>query len=127
MNKLLRHILAAALCVAFTAGAAFGQRQRNYIYLFDCTQSMQQYGIWEPAKTALQRTIGVQCPQPDARFAVIPFQGSVHPAFEFGSEEYTRQLPEMLKAFDGYIGTRTNTNLYDALQAGFDRDRKSVV
>ncbi len=121
MNKLLRHILAAALCVAFAAGAAFGQRQRNYIYLFDCTQSMQQYGIWEPAKTALQRTIGVQRPQPDARFAVIPFQGSVHPAFEFGSEEYTRQLPEMLKAFDGYIGTLTNTNLYDALQAGFDR------
>lgn len=121
MNKLLRHILFAIIAVAAATPVATAQRQRNYIYLFDCTQSMQELGIWEPAKTALQRTVDVQLPQPEAQFAVIPFQGKTHPTITFDADTYGRRREDMIKALDGYITQRTNTNIVDALQAGFDR------
>ncbi|MDE6160878.1 MAG: hypothetical protein K2F77_04390 [Muribaculaceae bacterium] len=51
MKKYLLHLVATLICIAMTAPVATGQRQRNYIYLFDCTQSMQTLGIWDAAKT----------------------------------------------------------------------------
>lgn len=126
MKKAHAFILLILLMMAVAAPVAQGQRQRNYIYLFDCTQSMQTLGIWEPAKSALQRTVDVQLPQPDAQFAVIPFQHVAYPAFAFDASTYAKQREPMLKAVDGYIAARTNTNIVDALQAGFDRCRPEM-
>ncbi|MDE6136620.1 MAG: VWA domain-containing protein [Muribaculaceae bacterium] len=120
MKKAHAFILLILLIMAVAAPVAQGQRQRNYIYLFDCTQSMQTLGIWEPAKSALQRTVDVQLPQAEAQFAVVPFQDVAYPAFAFDASTYAGQREPMLKALDGYIARRTNTNIADALRAGFD-------
>ena len=126
MKKAHAFIGLILLMLGTMAPGALAQRQRNYIYLFDCTQSMQTLGIWEPAKSALQRTVDVQLPQPDAQFAVIPFQHVAYPAFAFDASTYAKQREPLLKAVDGYIATKTNTNIVDALQAGFDRCRPEM-
>lgn len=115
MNRKPLFLLSVILSLSLAASA---QRQRNYIYLFDCTQSMEWSDIWQPAKTALDRTVNVQRMQPDASFTVIPFQGLVHPSFGFGSDGYLKVKPDMTEAFDGYIRTKTNTNIADALTEG---------
>lgn len=122
----IRHICAVLLCVVLAAPGAGAQRQRNNIYLFDCTQSMQELGIWDAAKTALGRTVDVQAAQPEALFTVIPFQGTVHPAFSFDAAGRAKYQGEIEKACDKYITNRTNTNIVDALQAGFDRCRPEL-
>lgn len=126
MKKYLLHLVATLICIAMTAPAATGQRQRNYIYLFDCTQSMQTLGIWDAAKTALDRTVGVQLAVPEAQFSVIPFQGKNHPAFAFDAESYAKTKGEMFGKFDEYIKARTNTSIYDALNEAFSRCRPEM-
>ena len=55
MNKLKTPILLLFLIMSVSVMA---QRQRNYVYLFDCTWSMKSpYGIWEHAKQFMKEDI----------------------------------------------------------------------
>ena len=101
------------------APGAVAQRQRNYIYLFDCTQSMQQLGIWDAAKDALQSTIALQEEHPEAQFSVIPFQGQNHKTYSFEAGQFGRYRNDILADCDKYIGSLTNTNIVDALGGAF--------
>lgn len=48
-------------------------KQRQYIYVFDCTQSMDvDYGIWEPAKRWLEDDIGRK--RDNALITIVPFR-----------------------------------------------------
>lgn len=51
---------------------SFAQKQRNYIYVFDCTASMKDYKIYEPAKKWLHEDIDRQAD--DAMITIIPFR-----------------------------------------------------
>lgn len=47
-------------------------RNRNYIYVFDCTQSMEEFGIWKDAKKWLYEDIKRK--QEDALITIVPFR-----------------------------------------------------
>lgn len=51
---------------------SFAQKQRNYVYVFDCTASMKDYKIYEPAKKWLHEDIDRQAD--DAMITIIPFR-----------------------------------------------------
>lgn len=103
------------LCFSFLLyGSVFAQRERNYVYLFDCTQSMQQLGIWDSAKTYLKDDIARL--SPDATVTIIPFQGKVHPAIQFKPIKFN--WDRVNNELDTYIPTRTNTNICAAWDEG---------
>lgn len=112
-----RFIVIALTIIGFVAQLS-AQRQRNYIYLFDCTQSMQEKGLWTPARTALDKTIERQRTQDGSRFTVIPFQGRVYSPIRFSGDDYPKAKQTIDKDFDSYILQRTNTNIIDVFRAG---------
>lgn len=117
---------ACRLCVAMVAviaalawpDTASAQRERNYIYIFDCTGSMKKLNLWDPAKAALDKTITRQGRIEGANFTVIPFQGKVHESFSFAGEDYGKNRDKIFGAFDKYVDILTNTNIYEAFEAG---------
>lgn len=96
---------------------AKAQRERNYIYLFDCTQSMQPLKLWEPAKDALDKTLQKRATEPESHVCIFPFQGTVHPAIRFDSKDYASHRKDINATLDKYIQNRTNTNIVAALKA----------
>ena len=90
------------------------QRERNYIYMFDCTQSMiDQEDIWQQTKDWLHDDISQL---ESGQITVIPFQGKAYEPIVFDREDYDAQRVE--KAFDEYIKTRTNTSICGAWDKG---------
>ena len=68
--------LAIALLLSFGLAVAMqAQSPRNYIYLFDCTTSMNKgdQPIWKPAQEALRQTIERLAQQPNTTFSIVPF------------------------------------------------------
>lgn len=67
-----RTIISLLVCFLTVVLPAAAQRQKQYIYLFDCTQSMQQLGLWQPTRAALDRIIERERVNDDTEFVVIP-------------------------------------------------------
>lgn len=105
------------LLLAMLWSTSFGQRERNYIYLFDCTQSMNGYNnspdIWEQTKSWLWDDIGQL---KDGHVSVIPFQGKVYTPIRFDRADYKKGNIE--KSLNDYIKNVTNTNICAAWDAG---------
>lgn len=118
MRRSSQRILATAIIILGFVTQLHAQRQRNYIYLFDCTQSMQQMGLWDPARTALDKTIERQRNQDGCRFTVIPFQAKAYAPITFDGAEYPKMKKEIGQAFDSYIQNLTNTSIIDVFHAG---------
>lgn len=110
-NKLTCLILFICCCISIHA-----QRERNYVFLFDCTQSMKnpQSDIWEPTKQYLKNEIG-RLPE-KASVHVLPFQHVVYPAIQFQRSDF--DWGKIEKDFETYIQNKTNTNICDAWDAG---------
>ncbi len=93
------------------------QRERNYIYLFDCTKSMTGFkgnvSIWERTKTYLKKDIEKH--SKGTTLHLIPFQDKVYPAFNFTIEDFAWK--EIEKALDEHVKKVTNTNICDAWDA----------
>lgn len=106
----------AALLACLPVGA---RRERNYIYLFDCTQSMRSYGIWEQARNSLDRTLTNHSGESGNRVYVVPFQADAYPEIEFDASEYLtgKNRERVSEAFTGYITKRTNTSISAALNS----------
>ena len=103
------------------------QSARNYIYLFDCTQSMQwgEEPIWEPARDALRETVGRQAKEPNTLFHIVAFQDKkVIPEADilaFDGEQYNaKKQGEIDSLFNRVInGPKSKTNIVSALKKGF--------
>lgn len=93
------------------------QRERNYIYLLDCTKSMTGYGgspkIWEPTKNYLRKELEKHVP--GTTLHVVPFQGNVLPAFSFDANNLDWNNIE--KELEKHVQNVTNTNICDAWKA----------
>jgi len=96
------------------------QRERNYIYLLDCTKSMIGYNgspnIWKPTKSYLENELEKHTPSTSLH--VIPFQESVLPCFNFSAEEFNgRKWKEIEGKIDEYVEKPTKTNICSAWDA----------
>lgn len=113
-----RTIISLLVCFLTVVLPAAAQRQKQYIYLFDCTQSMQQLGLWQPTRAALDRIIERERVNDDTEFVVIPFQDRAYTPITFSSATYPGAKADIDKAFDTYIEKRTNTNILDVFNTG---------
>ena len=90
------------------------QRERNYIYLLDCTKSMTGHGgcpkIWDPTLVYLKKELEKHTP--GTSLHVVPFQGKVLPAFSFDANNLDWNKIE--KELQKHVVNVTNTNICDA-------------
>lgn len=117
MNRLKTLILLLSLIMSISAMA---QRERNYIYLLDCTKSMTGFNgspnIWNPTKSYLNGELEKHTP--GTTLHVIPFQGNVLPCVNFNAEDFnTKKWKEIEEKIDGYVQNVTGTNICDAWDA----------
>ena len=120
--------LAIALLLSFGLAVAMqAQSPRNYIYLFDCTTSMNKgdQPIWKPAQEALRQTIERLAQQPNTTFSIVPFKDkSVIPNSDILTFEGKRYGSNMQLAIDSLLdreikGPQHYTNIVSALEKGF--------
>ena len=93
------------------------QRERNYIYLLDCTKSMTGFNgspnIWEPTKKYLKNELEKH--EPNTTLHVVPFQEKVLPSFNFTVRSLNwKDINEKLNK---HVEKITNTNICDAWDA----------
>lgn len=97
--------------------SVLAQRERNYIYVLDCTKSMTGYNgspnIWEPTKDYLRQELEKHTP--GTTLHVIPFQGKTLPAFSFDANNLDWKKIE--KQLEEHVKNVTNTNICDAWDA----------
>lgn len=116
----IRYCIALVLAL-MTYASASAQREKNNIYLFDCTGSMKTNGLWEPAKNTLDATITTQTAIPGSQFTIIPFGDNPYPAFTFTSAEYPGEKSDIEIAFNSNIAAAKYTHITDVLLAGFSK------
>ena len=72
-NISVRSIL---LVILISIGTSlWAQRERNYIYVLDCSNSMLGYHLWDPTMNFLEKSIGNL--SDNSMVTIIPFQGKV--------------------------------------------------
>lgn len=90
------------------------QRERNYIYVLDCTKSMTGYkgapNIWKETKSYLKSELEKHTP--GTSLHLIPFQDHALPAYSFNAEDLNWKKIE--KDLDEIVQNVTNTNICDA-------------
>ena len=114
MNRLKTLLLFLSLIMSVSV---FAQRERNYIYLLDCTKSMTGYNgspkIWEPTRNYLKKELDKHTP--GTTLHVIPFQEKVLPAFSFDANDL--DWNKIDKELQKHVENVTNTNICDAWDA----------
>lgn len=106
-----------ALILSLSAQA---QRERNYIYLLDCTKSMKGYNgspnIWTPTKDYLKAELKKHTH--GTTLHVIPFQGEALSCISFNAEDFNnKKWKEIDGVINGYVERVTGTNICDAWDA----------
>lgn len=97
--------------------ALYAQRERNYIYLFDCTKSMKGYGnnenIYSDIKDYLHKEIESQ--DDNSTICIIPFQHTPYSPIKFHKTDFSSSLWGNIESvLDEKVENVTNTNIYDA-------------
>lgn len=112
--------LILTLLISVSMICAYAQRERNYIYIVDCTKSMSGYqgktpDIWVPTTDFLSRSIASA---PDGSLInIVPFQNSAYPVITFQAKDY--DAGDLRMRLDKYIsGAPTNTNICDPWISG---------
>lgn len=113
--RLLAVVLAAFTILPF----ASAQREKNNIFLFDCTNSMLKGGLWQPAKDALDATIMSQAATSEAQFIIIPFGDVPYGEMHFNNSDYVGKKGAINKCFDDNIRRARTTNISSVLTAAF--------
>jgi len=110
MNRLLTIIISTMLALSATA-----QRERNYVYIIDCTQSMRDDNhIWEETKKYLKDDIQRQAD--NSTINVVPFQSTAHAPMSFVKKDMDWKAVD--KKLEEYIQNRTNTGICKAWDRG---------
>lgn len=74
-------VLTFLACMLFSF-CVYSQKQRNYVYVFDCTGSMKtDFHIWDPAKQWLKEDISRK--NDNAMITVVPFRDNADDAITF--------------------------------------------
>lgn len=111
MNKLKTLIFLLSLIMS---ASVMAQRERNYIYLLDCTKSMTGFNgspkIWDPTRAYLKKELEKHTP--GTTLHVVPFQGKVLPAFSFDANDL--DWNKIDKELQKHVENVTNTNICDA-------------
>ena len=93
------------------------QRERNYIYLFDCTKSMIGFGgspkIFDSTSNYLRKELEKHAP--GTTLHVVPFQDKILPAFSFDAKNL--DWDKIDKELKKHVLNVTNTNICDAWDA----------
>lgn len=101
----------------FVGQTAMAQRERNYIYLLDCTKSMTGFNgapdIWERTKTYLRNDLAKHTAE--TAIHVVPFQDKVLPSFSFKAKDL--KWDDINDALNDHVQKVTNTNICDAWDA----------
>lgn len=95
-------------------------RQRNIIYILDCTKSMIGYNgapnVWETTKDFLRKNIKSERNKyPSSKIVILPFQEKVLGAICDEAKRFNWDACE--KTLDGYLQNITPTNICDAWSA----------
>jgi len=110
MRTTLLTLLALLLSLPLMA-----QRERNYVYVVDCTQSMQEPNkIWDITKKYLREDIERLSPQ--STVSVVPFQGKAYEPISFVREEFNWNKID--KRLEELIKQKTNTGICRAWDGG---------
>lgn len=111
MKRLKTLILLLSLIMSLSVLA---QRERNYIYVLDCTKSMTGFGgspkIWDPTRDYLRKELEKHTP--GTTLHIVPFQGKVLPAFSFDANDL--DWNKIDKQLQEHVKNVTNTNICDA-------------
>ena len=89
----------ALIAMALTLVSAMAQREKNHIFLFDCTGSMHKGGLWATAQSALDKNISLRASIPGSSFTVIPFGDSPYQVITFANQEYAGKKADISEAF----------------------------
>ena len=94
--------------------SSMAQRERNYIYLLDCTKSMMGFNgspnIWTQTKQYLKGELEKHTP--GTSLHVVPFQENVLSDFSFDASKL--EWNKLESALDKYVKNVTPTNICDA-------------
>ncbi len=117
MNKIRLFVL---LFISFVSISLMAQRERNYVYLLDCTKSMAGHNgsplIWEPTKAYLRKELAKHTP--GTTLHVIPFQGEVLHGWDFDAQDFNDgKWKDIEEKIDKYVENVTGTNICDAWDA----------
>ena len=106
------------------------QRERNYIYLLDCTKSMTGYGgspkIWDPTRDYLKNELMKHTP--GTTLHVVPFQGKVLPAFSFDANNL--DWKKIDKELQKHVQNVTSTNIcaaWDSTDKYIDKHKDNYI
>lgn len=113
-NIATSHFRAVCLVVlSFFAFALHAQRERNYIYILDCSNSMvTDYHIWEPTLDFLQKDIDRL--SDNTMVTVIPFQGNVFQKSVRHEQKKNFDWGSFAKEIAPYPQQLTGTNICEA-------------
>lgn len=123
-------LLCSKVCVFFFLMTMFstlvvGQRQRNYVYIFDCTKSMEiPNKIWEPAKDFLKTDL--EQLDKNATVTVVLFHQNASSPISFKANDYSWK--EIENKCDNLIQESTHTGICNAWDKGLqylDKNRNN--
>ena len=128
----MNHIKSILFFVLFlSTTSVIAQRERNYIYLLDCTKSMTGYGsgnpdIWDKTKDYLENELNNQTS--GTTLHVLPFQSNVLQGYHFLSEDL--DWPKIEKDLDEIVQNISNTNIcaaWDAIDKYIDKHKDNYI
>lgn len=119
-SKCIKAVLITIFIATFTF-SAFCQkqvgRQRNTIYVLDCTGSMNGYNdapdIWQPTKDFLKSELEKTAKEtPNARVVILPFQDKVLSPIKINLKNI--EWNKLESVLDEYVKNLTPTNICDS-------------
>ncbi len=127
MKRLKTLILFLSLIMSLSVLA---QRERNYIYVLDCTKSMTGFkgspDIWNTTKQYLQKELNKHVP--GTTLHVIPFQDKILSPYSFDANNLAWN--KLAGDLDKFVVKPTNTNIcaaWDATDKYIDKHKDNYI
>ena len=110
--------------------SVLAQRERNYIYVLDCTKSMTGFkgspDIWNTTKQYLQKELNKHVP--GTTLHVIPFQDKILSPYSFDANNLAWN--KLAGDLDNFVVKPTNTNIcaaWDATDKYIDKHKDNYI